>query len=84
MNREHCLFGSDRCVAVTPSDTAPALVALDAEMVIVNDDGERVVKAEKYFIGPGVDITQMTVLAGGGHPQGNTVTCSLGGLKLLL
>ena len=62
MNREHCLFGSDRCVAVTPSDTAPALVALDAEMVIVNSSGERVVKAEKYFIGPGVDITRMTVL----------------------
>jgi len=62
MNREHCLFGSDRCVAVTPSDTAPALVALDAEMVIVNDSGERVVKAENYFIGPGVDITRMTVL----------------------
>ena len=62
MNREHCLFGSDRCVAVTPSDTAPALVALDAEMVIVNDSGERVVKAEEYFIGPGVDITRMTVL----------------------
>ncbi|HSD68305.1 MAG TPA: FAD binding domain-containing protein, partial [Woeseiaceae bacterium] len=42
MNREHCLFGADRCVAVSPSDTAPALVALDASMVIRNADGERV------------------------------------------
>jgi xanthine dehydrogenase YagS FAD-binding subunit len=32
-NREHCLWGADRCVAVTPSDTAPAMVALDARMV---------------------------------------------------
>ena len=27
-NREHCLWGADRCVAVSPSDTAPALVVL--------------------------------------------------------
>ena len=27
-DREHCLFGADRCVAVSPSDTAAALVAL--------------------------------------------------------
>jgi len=62
MNREHCLFGADRCVAVTPSDTAPALVALDTEMVIARDGGERTVKAENYFIGPGIDITRMTIL----------------------
>ena len=30
MNREHCVLGASRCVAVNPSDTAPALVALDA------------------------------------------------------
>lgn len=62
MNREHCLFEADRCVAVTPSDTAPALVALDASMVIRNADGERVVPAEEFFIGPEVDIERMTVL----------------------
>ena len=52
MNREHALFGADRCVAVSPSDTAPALVALDASMVIRSSKGERVVKAEDFFIGP--------------------------------
>jgi len=62
MNREHCLFGADRCIAVTPSDTAPALVALDASMVIRNSDGERQVAAEDFFIGPDVDIERMTVL----------------------
>ena len=62
MNREHCLFEADRCVAVTPSDTAPALVALDASMVIRNADGERVVPAEEFFIGPQIDIERMTVL----------------------
>ena len=34
MNREHAILGADRCVAVNPSDTAPALIALDAKMVI--------------------------------------------------
>ena len=34
INREHALFDTDRCVAVSPSDTAPALVALDAKFVI--------------------------------------------------
>jgi len=64
-NREHCLFGADRCVAVSPSDTAPALVVLDAKMVIVGPKGQREVPAEQFFIGPNVDITRMTVLEDG-------------------
>jgi xanthine dehydrogenase YagS FAD-binding subunit len=63
INREHAILEADRCVAVNPSDTAPALVALDAQMVIQNAGGVRVVNAEDYFIGPGTDITRMTVLA---------------------
>ncbi len=59
-NREHAIFDAARCVAVTPSDVAPALVALDAEMVLKGPGGERVVKAEEYFIGPRIDITRMT------------------------
>jgi len=65
INREHALFDANRCVAVNPSDTAPALVALDAQMVIRNSDGERVVPAEEFFIGPSVDITRMTVMMPG-------------------
>ena len=34
INREHAILDADRCVAVSPSDTAPALIALDAQMVI--------------------------------------------------
>lgn len=64
-NREHCLFGADRCVAVTPADTGPALVALDASMVIRNREGERVVPAEEFFIGPDVDIERMTLIQPG-------------------
>lgn len=65
MNREHAIFEGDRCVAVNPSDTAPALIALDATMVIRNGRGEREIPAERYWIGPGVDITRMTILKPG-------------------
>jgi xanthine dehydrogenase YagS FAD-binding subunit len=60
VNREHALFDADRCVAVSPSDTAPALVALDAKMVIKSSKGERVVSTEEFFIGPKTDITRLT------------------------
>ncbi len=65
INREHAIFDADRCVAVNPSDTAPALIALDAQMVLRGVRGERVVAAEDYFLGPGTDITRMTVLRTG-------------------
>ncbi len=65
MNREHCLFEADRCVSVSPSDTAPALIALDAKLVIRNSRGERIVNAEDFFVGPKVDIKRMTILEAG-------------------
>ncbi len=65
INREHAILGADRCVAVNPSDTAPALIVLEAQMVIRNSRGERVVNAEDYFIGPSLDITRMNVLKPG-------------------
>jgi xanthine dehydrogenase YagS FAD-binding subunit len=60
VNREHALFDADRCVAVSPSDTAPALVALDAKMVIKSSNGERVASTDEFFIGPKTDITRLT------------------------
>ena len=65
MNREHAIFGASRCVAVNPSDTAPALVALQASMVINSVDGERIVQAEDYFVGPANDIENTTALRTG-------------------
>ena len=62
MNREHCLFEANRCVAVTPSDTAPTLVSMDATMVVVNKKGERIIPAGEFFIGPEIDIERMTIL----------------------
>lgn len=60
MNREYALFESDRCIAVSPSDTAPALVALDAQMVVQSASGQRVIGTDEFFIGPKIDITHLT------------------------
>src|SRR5215831_2896242 len=62
MNREHAIFDAARCIAVSPSDTAPALLVLEAKMVIKTAKAERVVDSEKYFVGPALDITHMTIL----------------------
>jgi len=65
VNREHAIFDADRCVAVNPSDTAPALIALDAQMVVRRGASELVVPAQDFFVGPGVDITRLTLLRPG-------------------
>jgi xanthine dehydrogenase YagS FAD-binding subunit len=64
-NREHAILHADRCVAVNPSDSAPAFIALDAKFVIRTRKGERVVDAEDYFIGPDIDITRLHILRPG-------------------
>jgi xanthine dehydrogenase YagS FAD-binding subunit len=64
-NREHAILYADRCVAVNPSDSAPALIALDAKFVMLTPQGERVVDAEDYFIGPEIDITRLHILKPG-------------------
>lgn len=64
-NREHAIFNASRCVAVTPSDTANALTALDASLVIARRGGERVVPAARFFVGPDVNIRRMTVIEPG-------------------
>ncbi len=64
-NREHAILHADRCVAVNPSDTAPALIALDSKFVISTSKGQRIVDAEEYFIGPDIDITRLHILQPG-------------------
>ena len=64
-NREHAILHAERCVAVNPSDSAPALIALDAKFVIRTAEGERVIDAEDYFVGPDIDITRLNILRPG-------------------
>lgn len=65
MNREHALFEVSRCVAITPSDTAPALQALEAVFEVQRGNRTLEVPAADFFIGPAIDITRMTMLERG-------------------
>jgi xanthine dehydrogenase YagS FAD-binding subunit len=51
-NRYHAIFGDGECRMVTPSDLAPALVALDASVLVRGDDGERRVPVGELFVAP--------------------------------
>jgi xanthine dehydrogenase YagS FAD-binding subunit len=64
-NREHAILHAERCVAVNPSDAAPACIALDAKLVVLTPKGQQVVDAEDYFVGPDLDITRMNILQPG-------------------
>ena len=61
-NAYHCILGGENCFIVHPSDTAPALVALQASIVIVGPGGRRTVAAENFHMPPAVDYTRETVL----------------------
>jgi len=62
-NRFHAIFGGGPSYIVHPSDTAPALVALEAKFRIVGPSGERVVPAADFFVLPLQDATKENVLA---------------------
>ena len=64
-NQFHCIFGGDVCFIVHPSDTAPALVALDAIVRITGPNGSRSVPAERFFVLPETDYTRENVLTSG-------------------
>ncbi len=82
-NREHAILHAERCVAVNPSDSAPALIALDAKFVVQTPKGERVVDAEDYFVGPEIDITRMNILAARLSADGHSHSLHLGGRAIL-
>ena len=68
-NRYHAIFGGDPCYIVHPSDTAPMLVALGAEVRISGARGERSMALEDFFVLPDQDLERENVLQ-----QGEIVT----------
>ena len=62
-NQFHAIFGGGPSYIVHPSDTAPALVALDATFRIVGPAGERTVPAADFFVLPRQNAARENVLA---------------------
>ncbi len=61
-NDLHAIFDAAACFAVHPSDTAVALSALDARVVVAGPNGQRTVPIGEFFTGPEVRYTQETIL----------------------
>ena len=61
-NAYHCILGGENCFIVHPSDTAPALVALQASVSIAGPNGRRTVAVEDFHMSPADDYTRETVL----------------------
>jgi xanthine dehydrogenase YagS FAD-binding subunit len=64
-NQFHAIFGGGPSYIVHPSDTATALVALDAKFRVVGPSGERIVPADDFFVLPRRDATRENILAPG-------------------
>ena len=62
-NEFHAIFGGGPSYIVHPSDTAPALVALDAKFKIAGPSGERMIDAADFFAPPSKDPARENVLA---------------------
>lgn len=62
-NQFHAIFGGGPSFIVHPSDTAPALLALDAKFRIVGPKGERTVPASDFFVLPKQNAARENSLA---------------------
>jgi xanthine dehydrogenase YagS FAD-binding subunit len=61
-NRYHAIIGGELCYIVHPSDTATALLALNAKAKVAGVGGNRDVAFDSYFIGPREDVLRENVL----------------------
>jgi xanthine dehydrogenase YagS FAD-binding subunit len=51
-NRLHAIVGAEECVAVAPSDLAPALIAYDASVALTGSRGSRSMPLSDLFVTP--------------------------------
>ena len=61
-NQYHAIFGGGPCFFVHPSDTAVALAALQAQVMIAGPAGSRPVRIADFFVGPDKSLTKENIL----------------------
>jgi xanthine dehydrogenase YagS FAD-binding subunit len=64
-NRYHAIFGGGPSYIVHPSDMAPALVALGAQIKIAGPSGDKTIPLEKFFVLPQVNPRKENILGPG-------------------
>jgi xanthine dehydrogenase YagS FAD-binding subunit len=62
LNKYHAIFGGGPCFIVHPSDSAPAFIALGAELEIFSAAGTRKLPVEKFFQLPEANLSNEHVL----------------------
>ena len=64
-DRHHAIVGAEECIAVAPSDLAPALIAHDARVSLVSARGTRTIPlADLYSVPTGRERSEHTIRAG--------------------
>jgi xanthine dehydrogenase YagS FAD-binding subunit len=61
-NKYHAIFGGGLCYIVHPSDLAPALISLSAEISIVSPKGEKTIPLADFYILPQVNVRRENIL----------------------
>jgi xanthine dehydrogenase YagS FAD-binding subunit len=61
-NKYHAIFGGGICHIVYPSDLAPALISLDAEISISTPKGDKNVSLSDFYTLPNVNVRKENIL----------------------
>jgi len=69
-NKYHCVIGGGPCFIVHPSDTAVALLALDAQLTIRTGKKSRVIPIKDFFVLPEQNILRENILTPGEIVEG--------------
>lgn len=64
-NKFHCVIGGAPCFIVHPSDTAVALAALDAQLIIFSGKKSRTVPIRQFFVLPESNMERENILLPG-------------------
>src|SRR5438876_3084018 len=80
-NRFHAIIGGELCYIVHPSDTATALLALNASAKVDGVNGSKTVSFDEYFTGPRVDVLRENVLKPGEFMTHVTIPAPAAGTK---
>jgi xanthine dehydrogenase YagS FAD-binding subunit len=81
-NRYHAIIGGELCYIVHPSDTATALLALNATAKITGASGDRTLAFDGYFHGPREDVLTENNLKAGEFMTHVTIPTPAKGTKM--
>jgi xanthine dehydrogenase YagS FAD-binding subunit len=81
-NRYHAIIGGELCYIVHPSDTATALLALNATAKITGASGDRTLAFDSYFHGPREDVLTENNLKAGEFMTHVTIPTPAKGTKM--